>query len=101
MSATKRRRLMRATRVMWLALLGTLVTARPAPAGWLDIIWEMSGPRMAGVRVVGWELGLPDRDSRWLIGFVQLPRPQLGDPPPPDHRFWLNTELYLYHSTEK
>ena len=36
--------------VSWRSLVfGALACARPADAGWLDFIWEMSGPQMIGV----------------------------------------------------
>ena len=46
-------------RVLALVVLGVLACARPADAGWLDIIWEMTGPRMISFETPGSSIVTP------------------------------------------
>jgi hypothetical protein len=97
------------TRSLAIALFGVLAMAKPAHAGWLDVIWEMSGPRMLGMRVLAIEVGLgrpvsPNvvraDASRRLLGPVWKPKPSFVDLAS-EYRWWLMTEMYAYGSTEK
>ena len=91
------------------ALFCVLAVARPAQAGWLDFIWEMSGPQMLGMRVLAMEVGIwrPEsaaavsaEESRWLIGPVLKRESSVVDLAS-KYRLWLMTEMYAYGSTEK
>src|SRR5918996_6181486 len=41
----------RVSPLLWLTLLGVLAAPRGAHGSWLDIIWEMTGPRLYGIGI--------------------------------------------------
>ena len=62
-------------------VLGVFACARPADAGWLDIIWEMTGPRMIGI---GGECERSlKRDGEWrcILPLIGQPRPAAAHQP--------------------
>lgn len=81
-----------------LVVLAVLVFARPADAGWLDFIWEMTGPRMIGIGI-DCEVGLARKpDKRCLTPLGRIPWPKVDDPDPQDHRFFFASEAFYYLS---
>jgi hypothetical protein len=85
-------------RVLALVVLAVFACARPADAGWLDIIWEMTGPQMIGVGA-GCEVSLArNGDWRCTVPFKRLPN-RLGTADQKDDRWWLSAYTYYYWST--
>ena len=82
-------------RVLALVVLGVFACARPADAGWLDIIWEMTGPRMIGVGA-GCEVSL-NKHYRCTVPFTRLPD-GLGRSNQDDDRWWVSAYGYYYWS---
>lgn len=83
-------------RVLALVVLGMLACARPADAGWLDIIWEMTGPRMIGIGGACEKSIKRDGEWRCILPFIGQPRPGGA---PADDWFWISAESYYYFST--
>ena len=84
-------------RVLALVVLGVLACARPADAGWLDIIWEMTGPRMIGIGGACERSIKRDGEWRCILPFIGAPRP--GGRAPAAEWFWVSAESYYYFST--
>ena len=84
-------------RVLGLVVLGMFACARPADAGWLDIIWEMTGPRMIGIGANCERSIKRDADWRCIFPLVGSPRP--GDRQTSDDWLWLSGETFYYFST--
>jgi len=86
-----------------IALAFTLVCPRPANAGLIDFIWEMSGPQMVGVPIsCDFELTAPSRDQsdyECRVSEVSIS----GDRALRDRRsrFWLEVGGGVYISTGK
>ena len=90
---------MRSRRLMALVMLAMLTCARPADAGWLDFIWEMTGPRMIGFGIDCEVAIARDPATACVTPFGRFPRPGTArlregfDP-----RFWISTEAFYYRS---
>ncbi|MEO7134882.1 MAG: hypothetical protein ABI024_11755 [Vicinamibacterales bacterium] len=85
---------MRSRRLLAFVVLAMLACARPADAGWLDIIWEMTGPRMIGI---GGECEIAiarNPDKGCILPFARFPRAQA----PKEQWFYLSTEAFYYFS---
>lgn len=80
-------------RLLAFVLLGMLAWARPAHAGWLDIIWEMTGPRMIGIGA-GCEISIA-RDPAKGCDF---PAKGLPNGKVKDDWFWFSTDAFYYFS---
>ena len=83
-------------------VLAVLACARPADAGWLDFIWEMTGPQMVGFGIEC-EVGIarnPDRGCiipGWRFSNANIARGEK----PQDHWFWVSTGAFYYVSTDE
>lgn len=85
-------------RVLALVVFGVLACARPADAGWLDFIWEMTGPQMIGIGG-GCEMSLArNGDWRCTVPFKRLPN-RLSTSDQKDDRWWVSAYTYYYFST--
>ena len=84
-------------RVLALVVLGVFACARPADAGWLDFIWEMTGPRMIGIG--GQCERSLKRDGEWRCILPLIGQPRPGGRAPADDWFWVSAESYYYFST--
>src|SRR5688572_25761864 len=85
---------MRSRRLLACVVLAMLAYARPAHAGWLDIIWEMTGPRMIGI---GGECEIAiarNPDKGCILPLGRFPRVQA----PKEQWFYLSTEAFYYFS---
>jgi hypothetical protein len=86
-------------RVLALVVLVVLASARPADAGWLYFIWEMSGPQMIGIGG-GCERSLRSGEWRCDVPLRRFPdvirtRNQADD------RWWVKAYSYYYFSTSE
>lgn len=84
-------------RVRALVFLGVLTCARPADAGWLDFIWEMTGPQMIGIGG-GCEKSLQSGEWRCDVPGRRFPG-VLGTRNQQDDRWWVKAYTYYYFST--
>ena len=84
---------MRSRRLLAFVVLAVLACARPAHAGWLDFIWELTGPQMIGFGG-SCEMSL-GRNGTWRC---TVPLKALGSRSPGDHWFWISAESYYYFS---
>jgi hypothetical protein len=95
--------MMRSRRVGAFVVLAVLACARPADAGWLDFIWEMTGPRMIGVGVECEVAIKSKRDKGCAIPgwrFQQFKSDKPRDSKDPDPRFWFSTGAFYYVSAD-
>jgi hypothetical protein len=93
--------MMRSRRVGAFVVLAVLACARPADAGWLDFIWEMTGPRMIGFGVEC-EVGITrDPDKGCTIPFKTFLQTRDGKSrDSKDPWFWFSTGAFYYVSAD-